>query len=402
MTIWLLALVLLASLAGLGYRQGAIRVGFSFIGILLGALLAWPLGKFLKPAILALGVKNPVVPGWVGPVVVFVIISIIFKVCALMVHQKVDVYYKYKAGDLRLALWERLNARTGLCVGLLNGTAYLVLIVAMIYPWSYWTYQLGGSAQDPKWMKILNRLGQDIQNTGFSKVARALDPMPKVWYDSADLASLIYLNPLLEARLSRYPAYFTLAERPEFQDLATDKEFLALRSRQAPIMDVLGYAKVANMLQDPNLLKAVWDTTAPDMQDLRTYLETGKSPKYDPNKLLGHWRFNCRIALSLMVKAKPNINSIEMKKLKAAVLASYSKTTFVAKPDHSCTFKHLPAVKFSATASTAGGDSVACQWQEQDGKYVVSFNGNEVPTIVDEERLAIGPESAAVVFDRED
>jgi len=60
MTIWLLALLLLASLAGLGYRQGAIRVGISFVGILLGALLAPPLGHLLRPVLAATGLKNPV------------------------------------------------------------------------------------------------------------------------------------------------------------------------------------------------------------------------------------------------------------------------------------------------------------------------------------------------------
>jgi len=35
MTIWLLALILLASVAALGYRQGAVRVAVSFLGILL-------------------------------------------------------------------------------------------------------------------------------------------------------------------------------------------------------------------------------------------------------------------------------------------------------------------------------------------------------------------------------
>lgn len=43
MTIWLLAILLVASLAALGYRQGAIRVAFSMAGILVGALLAVPL-----------------------------------------------------------------------------------------------------------------------------------------------------------------------------------------------------------------------------------------------------------------------------------------------------------------------------------------------------------------------
>ena len=60
MTIWLLAVVLLASLVGIGYRQGAIRVAFSLLGILFGAWLAVPLGKLLKPVVPVFGLKNPV------------------------------------------------------------------------------------------------------------------------------------------------------------------------------------------------------------------------------------------------------------------------------------------------------------------------------------------------------
>ena len=219
---WLLALVLLASLAGIGYRQGAIRVAFSLVGILLGALLAGPLGKLVKPLLVALGLKTPPLAWLLAPLIVFVLISVIFKVAALMVHQKVDVHFKYHAGDLRLALWERLNRRLGLCLGLVNGALYIILISFVIYPFSYWTVQMATEDKDPRSVRILNRLGQDLQSTGFAKVARAIDPMPQVWYDSADLAGLIYNNPLSEARLARYPAFLGLAERPEFQDMAND------------------------------------------------------------------------------------------------------------------------------------------------------------------------------------
>ena len=51
MTIWLLVLLLMASVAAMGYRQGGVRVAFSLVGILLGALLAKPLGKLLKPVL---------------------------------------------------------------------------------------------------------------------------------------------------------------------------------------------------------------------------------------------------------------------------------------------------------------------------------------------------------------
>ena len=40
MTIWLITLLLLPSIAAIGYQQGAIRAGISFIGIILGVMLA--------------------------------------------------------------------------------------------------------------------------------------------------------------------------------------------------------------------------------------------------------------------------------------------------------------------------------------------------------------------------
>jgi len=52
--------------------------------------------------LVAVGVKYPMLAWLLGALIVFVAISIIFKVAAFMVHQKVDVYYKYHAGDLRL------------------------------------------------------------------------------------------------------------------------------------------------------------------------------------------------------------------------------------------------------------------------------------------------------------
>ena len=225
---WLLALVLLASLAGIGYRQGAIRVAFSFLGILFGALLAGLLAKPIKPLLVALGLKTPALAWLLAPVVVFVIISIIFKVAGYMVHQKVDVHFKYHAGDLRLALWERLSRRLGLCLGLANGALYLILISAVIYPLSYWTFQLSPPLRTPE---------PSGSSTGWARTSRAPAlpgwpgrsiPMPQIWYDAADLAGLLYKNPLSEARLARYPAFLGLAERQEFQDLASDQQFTEL------------------------------------------------------------------------------------------------------------------------------------------------------------------------------
>jgi len=150
MTIWLLAILLLASLAAAGYRQGAIRAGISFFGILLAALLAGLLGKLVLPLLKILGVINPILLWALPPLVAFVLVLALIKIGALLVHQKVDVYYKYKAGDLRLKLWERLNARLGACIGLLNGLVYLVLIAMVIHAFSYWTVQMAAGDTDSK------------------------------------------------------------------------------------------------------------------------------------------------------------------------------------------------------------------------------------------------------------
>jgi len=70
-------------------------------------------------------------------------------------------------------------------------------------------------------VKILNRMGRDLHSTGFAKVAAAVDHLKPPFYDSADVAGLIYNNPLTEARLSRYPGVLGLSERPSFRNSPT-------------------------------------------------------------------------------------------------------------------------------------------------------------------------------------
>src|SRR6476660_5632102 len=111
MLIWLLAVLILAALAGLGYRQGGVRVAFSLVGIFAALLLARPLGKLVRLLMVVMGVKNLILLGILPPLIGFIIVSLCFKAGAVPVHHKVDVYFKYHAGDLRLALWERLHHR---------------------------------------------------------------------------------------------------------------------------------------------------------------------------------------------------------------------------------------------------------------------------------------------------
>ncbi len=405
MTIWLLAVVLLASLAAAGYRQGAIRAGISFFGIILATLLAGVLGKLVLPLLKLLGVTNPILLWVLPPFIAFVVILALVKVGALVVHQKVDVYYKYQAGDLRLSLWERLNHRLGACLGLLNGVAYLVLIVMVIHAFSYWTVQMASGDTDPRGMRLLNQLGRDLQSTGMARVAKAVDPMDEAFYDTADLAGLLYQNSLLEGRLLRYPGFLSLGERQEFQTLGQDTAFAEMRLKQAPLREVLKHPTAMAVFDNPELLRQVWSTVQPDLKDLETFLQTGKSAKYDGERILGRWTFDANASVLAYRRTKPNASGGESAKLRGWMTEKFPKSSIVAAPDRMVVLKGFPVIRlqpgqpFSGEAKNmkgewkAGNDGYELNLEGGTDKRLAKFEGN---------RLVISGDSTPVAFVKED
>lgn len=405
MTIWLLAFILLASLAGLGYRQGAIKVGISFFGILAGAWLAVPLGRvLLRPIVSAVGVKDPVLQWVLPPLIMFVIISALFKALAAVVHQKADVYYKYRAGDLRLALWERLNHRVGLALGLLNGAAYFVILCFVVFAFSYWTTQLATGDEDPRSLRLLNRMGRDLQATGFNKAARAVDGMKPNFYQSADVAGLLFHNSLLEARLASYPAFLGLAEQSEFQGLARDQAFLEVRHQKRPLNELLSQPGAQPIMDNPDLLRRIWGIVNPDLTDLRAYLATGRSERYDKEPILGRWEFNVSMAASLVRQARPNIPASEMAKLRKWMTAAFENTRFVAMTDNKAILKSVPQIKLPAggPATPPTPQTLEGQWKNlNEGRYQLTLQGADLLGIIEGDRLTIKGEGMELVFTRE-
>jgi hypothetical protein len=403
MTIWILALLLLASLAGLGLRQGAIRVGFSLVGILFGALLASPLSGPVKSILSAVGVKSPILLWLLPPLIVFVFVLALFKVAALFVHQKVEVYYKYNAGDLRISLWERLNHRLGLCLGIANGVAYFVLATCALYPLSYWSYQMARPDSDPKTVRLINRLGKDLEDTGMSKVARALDKNPPEFYEAADVVGLVYQHPLLEARLSRYPAFLGLAERPEFQELATDTQFSELRQRQASLAELIKYPRVQAMIQNADLLKTIKDSAVTNLSDLQAFLTNGVSEKFG-EKILGRWNFDPNSSILLVRKAKPNISAKEVLALRRQLTALFTRTSLVATTDEKAFLKNMPSM--TPGAQPGEGQKFEGEWKGADGNYIVSLTADgraqQLTAQVQGDRLTLSGLGSDLAFSRED
>lgn len=403
MTVWIVGILLLLSLAGLGYRQGVIRVAFSLVGILFGALLAPPLGRLVKPLFATGGVENPILLWLVPPLVMFVIVLAIFKVVALVVHQKVEVFYKYNTGDLKQALWERLSRRLGLCLGIANGVAYFILIVTVVYPLSYWTFQMASPDSDPKALQLLNRFGSDLDKTGVSRVARSLDRHSSEFYQTADFAGMIYQNPLLEARLSRYPAFIALAERPDFQDLGKDTDFSKLRVEEHASLDrLLDYPKIHEMLVNNDLVKTLKGTILTNLADIQNFLVTGISTNYT-EKILGRWEFDVNSSMLLLRKANPTITSNKMKEWKRWMASIFAKATFVAAapPDQQAYLKNMPKLSGGQPGEL---QTLQGSWKGADGSYTISLTSEnkELTAQVNGDRMTISGSGMDLAFTRAD
>lgn len=401
MTIWILALVLLAAAAGLGFRQGAIRTAISFAGIVSAVLLAGIIGHLFKPLLPRVGIQNPTVIWALAPLVAFILVLILFKVAGFFVHRKVYLFYKYKAGDLRLVLWERLNSRLGLCLGLLNGTAYLLLVSFVIFNLSYWTIQVAPSSSEPITIRVLNRMGGDLGATGLAGAARSLVSLPDLYYHLADLAGLLRQNPDLKDRLNSYPAFISLGERDDFKQLGQDSSFQSAWSSSAPIAQLLGDTQVKTMLKNNDLTAMILDILQANWTDLNAYLKTGKSQSYDSEKILGRWVFNVNVSVGTLLIARPNLPAAEIKALRSIWSKAYGQTAFVAGADHQAFLENMPRFKVeNGVATVAETTTWQGRWNRTGTNYDLSLNGKSMSASTDGLRLTIKSAKDVWVFDR--
>lgn len=428
MTIWLLALVLLASLAALGYRQGAVRVGFSFVGIVFATLLAAPLGEHFKSLMPHVSVHNPVLVWMLGPLAAFALVLILFKVAGGVAHHMTEMHYKYRADDLKFALWERLNRRLGLCLGVLNGAAYFVLICFVIFNFSYWTVQIGSSDAQAWTTRLNNRLGHDLESTGMNKAAYAVATLPESYYKTADLAGLLCQNPQLSDRFLRYPAFLSPLERDDLKQLAQDSTFTGAFQGGAPIGQLFNDSQVTSILQNKDLIDTLWRNLQTNMDDLTVYLKTGQSPRYDSEILLGVWDLNTDTTTAMLPLTQAKTSPMEMTRQKEFArhwMTNYTQTTLAVASDHQAFLHNLPRLKSLTVGETAtlhlwpiiiygirSGSLPATetstlkgQWENTGGDYQVSFSdsgkSDSLKIQITGERLTMTTSDGdALVFDR--
>jgi hypothetical protein len=406
MTIWILAVLLMASVSLAGWRQGGIRAAFSFVGILFAALLAAPLGRLVHPLLPHLGLSSPITAWAMAPVAGFILASIPLKVAAHFVHQRVEHFYKYNAGNLREALYLRLNARLGICVGLMNGAAYFVLVSFFIFNLTYWTTQAAaGTGEQPLTVRLVNNLGEGLQATGFSKTASAVGTLDPTYYKLGDLAGLLAQNPRLGPRFAQYPGLTSLWQRDDMQPLVTDPILTNALATGASLTDIIKTPSIQGFLENKDLTKQVLGIVTSNLDDINGYLRTGKS-KYDAETIIGDWQFNPAVTLAWLRQDQPKLGQNEMRGIRMMWSQAYAQMTLLMTGDNQIFIKNLP--KFVAQPQPNQPpfqpENWKGDWSRDGNTYTlhVSLNSDEkfFTATMDGSRLHIKDGRNQLIFDR--
>ena len=407
MSIWILAVMVMISTALAGWRLGAIRAAISFVGILFAALLAVPVGKLVHPLLPHLGAGNPIMAWALAPVAGFILVSIVFKAVGQPVHNKVEHFYKYQAGDLRLALFTRMNARLGICVGLLNGALYFVLASFFIFNLTYWTTQVAVAPNQPLFVRLANRLGTDLQATHLTRTASAVGTLPLAYYQFADLSGFLMQNPQVGQRLVEYPALTSLWERDDFQALVQDPTLTNALASGVSVGELLNDPTVRSFLESKEQTKLVTGILQTNLDDLTEYLKTGKSAKYDGEKLIGRWEFNPTVTVAWLHQSNPKIPASEMRNVRTWMTQAYAQTRVLVSGDNQIFVKSLPHLKVNpGQAPTTEQNDWKGDWTANGTSYDLhlTFGSEEkfMTATTQDLRLSIKDGKNLLVFDRAD
>jgi hypothetical protein len=317
MMIWVLggALVLLAAV--IGYFFGAIRSAVCLIGAIVAAAFAGMVGGWLGGVIPMIGYTNPIWQFYLPPLVGFVVVSILFSVVAFVVHHLVQRHYKNNTDDYTFARWERLNRRSGIALGGVLGTVWLVLIGIVSYVPGYLTTQLADENEASTGLKLINSLAHGAESTGLSRIVEHYQPASDDHYLASDILGLVYNNPALHSRLASYPPFLGLAEKPEIAELAKDPEVNSLIQSRAGVSQILEHARIRAVADNPELVN---ELLALDFRDLEAYLRTGVSQKYKDEHILGRWRLNVRRSVAEMkIVGTAKLPAVEFNLLRKAL-----------------------------------------------------------------------------------
>jgi hypothetical protein len=328
--IWLVAILLLLVFAGIGYLKGAIRMAVSLLGLFAGLLAAQPLAPFMQPIYTSLfGMTNLLWLAILGPVTAFFLVGLIFLGISFFVHYKVGQYYKFSADEVTRLTWERMNKRTGAALGLMVGGIYTILLGMLVYTGGYFSTQVATDNDGP-YIGSLNTLASGLDSSGMGRIARSISPAPAIYYRVSDILGMSHKTPLLEVRYRNYPSFLNMAEDATISAMADDETYHGLLVQQASLEEILKNPMSTRIMSDQALTSRLLET---DLDDLRTYLETGESPRFADELLLGRWELDGNATINYFKKNTINVKARDIKNIKMVVGTWLVGTSMIVYPD---------------------------------------------------------------------
>lgn len=399
MLIWTIAALLFISFGIVGYYQGALRGTVTFIGLVAAILLAIPLGGVFGWIVNLFGLEHPVLLAFIGPFAAYVAVLVCFKAGGMAVHKQVDTYFKYKASDTVRLLYDRMNARVGIAVGLVNAFVYVVLVGVAVYLLGYFAIQVRTTDRDSFAVKSLARLAQDLRETKLDQAVAAFIPKAELYFDGCDVLAMIFQNHLLQNRLATYPPFLPLSERSDFKQMATRTEFQDFWIKGPSAQEFRSHELIKPLVESKEQYENLVALQGGDFKDLKEYLETGKSKKYDGELILGRWEFDGAASFALARKRKPNMTLQQQRLLRGILGRTFKDAVIVAMVDKKITFK-MP---------NAGNAAVSRTGQWEPGKlagYELTFpqeggGDMKLDALVEGRRMTFVRENIALVFDKE-
>jgi hypothetical protein len=173
---------------------------------------------------------------------------------------------------------------------------------------------------------------------------------------------------------------------------------LEMVDKQASIGEMLKYPPVRAIVTNATLTSQIYGVLGNSLDDLQQYLNTGKSPKYDDEAILGVWSIDPRASLLEERKRHPGLKPLQLAKLRQEMLPVISDLSLTATTDNQMILK-----KHSANTPTAK-TLIVGTWKK-DGNYEVTLPGSKPETteieIQEGDILLLPKDGYVMVFDKE-
>lgn len=377
--IWILALLCLGIFTTLGWLRGPVRALFALAGLVAGAVAAGAGGTAIKPLFAFAGLTRPLFLHVIPPLVVFLVVLAVCAILGSAVHRKLYLRQKYGPEEVYFNDWEKAFHLAGLGVGAWVGTALFFLLLVPIYSTGYFTTQFYPRNDGPAWARAINQTFSEIRSLKLDGALGLCNPIPNTVYDTSDLVATVAANPALASRLANYPAFLSLGEMPELNQLGADPDFARVyNNANSHPADVLAHPKVRAILSNAALSQRVYELAAANVGDLKSYLLTGQSPKY-ASGLAGFWIVDLNATFAKECVKLTNATAAQIVAARVRVSRKVASSVLTATVENQFVLKQGAAIAARGSWKQTGSSDYHASLQgAKPVELDVNVNGNQL------------------------